>query len=343
MTTQLTLVGDINLMGVSDPSRPFAQISARMTAADVLFANLECCFFNNQSERSVHAEGFYASPEMCSALVDAGVHVVGNANNVNYGAAAIRASLACLQAQGIAYTGAGSNVEEAHRPVIIERKGVRFGFMQRTSVYWTHGHEAEADSAGVAVLPGHTAYRPRLEDSKSLTRPGNPPEVLTWADTNRLARHRSEISALRKECDILIASQHWGLDTEVLAYQREIAHASIDAGADLVFGHGPHYTLPVEFYRGKAIFYGVGSFSFETGHRAQRHADWLGMMVEVIIKDAQIADLHIQFVRHNTANETILRSAAHEADSLADLRARSAQLNANLHSDGERVRVSAIK
>jgi poly-gamma-glutamate capsule biosynthesis protein CapA/YwtB (metallophosphatase superfamily) len=194
---------------------------------------------------------------------------------------------------------------------------------------------ADEDTAGVAVLPGHTAYRPRLEDSKSLTRPGNPPEVLTWADADGLTRHRAEINALGKACDVLTTSQHWGLDTKILAYQREIAHAAIDAGADLVFGHGPHHTLPIEFYRDKAIFYGTGSFSFETGHCAQRHPDWLGMMVE----DRQIADLHFQFVRHNAANETIARTAADEADSLADLRARSATLNAELHTDGERVHV----
>ena len=340
MTTRLTLLGDINLMGVTDPSRPFAQVGARMNAADVLFANLECCFFDNQSERSVHAEGFYADPANCAALVAGGVHVVGNANNVNYGAPAIRSSIECLQANGIAFTGAGRNVEEAHRPVIIERNGVRFGFMQRTSVYWTHGHEVEADTAGVAVLPGHTAYRPRLEDSKSLTRPGNPPEILTWADPERLQRYRDEIAALRKDCDILIASQHWGLGPEVLAYQREIAHAAIDAGADLVFGHGPHYTLPVECYRGKTIFYGAGSFSFETGHRAQRHPDWLGIMVEAAIEGAQITDLHFQFVRHNAANETIVRSASAEQQALSGLTDRSAALNAILQTDGERVRIT---
>jgi poly-gamma-glutamate synthesis protein (capsule biosynthesis protein) len=45
---------------------------------------------------------------------------------------------------------------------------------------------------------------------------------------------------------------HWGLHKEVLAYMPEIAHAAIDAGADLVIGHGPHHALPVEVYRGAA-------------------------------------------------------------------------------------------
>ena len=57
-----------------------------------------------------------------------------------------------------------------------------------------------------------------------------------------------------QQADIVVASCHWGLHKEVLAYMREIGHAAIDAGADLVIGHGPHYSLPVEMYRGKAIF-----------------------------------------------------------------------------------------
>jgi hypothetical protein len=45
-----------------------------------------------------------------------------------------------------------------------------------------------------------------------------------------------------------------------------------------VIGHGPHYSLPVEIYRGKPIFYGLGSFSFHTGHGGRRHGDWIGML-----------------------------------------------------------------
>ena len=82
---------------------------------------------------------------------------------------------------------------------------------------------------------------------------------------------RTDIAALRREADIVVASCHWGLGEEVLDYMTEIAHAAIDAGADIVIGHGPHYSLPVEIYRGKPIFYGLGSFSFHTGHGGRRH------------------------------------------------------------------------
>ena len=69
--------------------------------------------------------------------------------------------------------------------------------------------------------------------------------------------------SLRSQADIVIASHHWGLDHEVLDYQVQIAHTAIDAGANLVMGHGPHMPLGIEMCQGKPIFYEIGSFSFE--------------------------------------------------------------------------------
>jgi len=340
MTVKLALLGDINLMGVEDPSRPFARIGTRLKAADLVFANLECAFFEAPADRSARAEGFYAHPDTGEALTHAGVSVVGNANNVNYGPPAIRSSIDHLERMGIAHTGAGRNAVEARRPVILERHGVRFGFLQRTSVFWTHGHEAEDDVPGVAVLPGHTAYKPRVEDLRALTRPGYPPEIVTWADPGALAQHRADIDALRGQCDILVASQHWGLDTEVLRYQRDIAQNAIDAGADIVFGHGPHATLAIEWYQGAPVFYGAGSFSFETGHFNRTHPDWLGLMVEANIEDKRLGTVHFQYVRHTANNETVARPASQEKDDLARLTTESGRLGAKLTVDGERVAVS---
>ena len=129
----------------------------------------------------------------------------------------------------------------------------------------------------------------------------------------------------------------------MLAYQREIAHAAVDAGADIVFGHGPHVTLPIEHYRGRPIFYGAGSFSFETGHRATKHPDWLGLMVEATIDNARIATVHFQFVRHNRDNETLPRAAGDEVTELAHLTESSAALGTVLTPDGERVAVAAAE
>jgi poly-gamma-glutamate synthesis protein (capsule biosynthesis protein) len=337
MRHNLILTGDINLLGVTDPTVPFARVCDRLQAADVVFANLECCFYEPDGERSLEDEGFYAPLKAAEALTLAGIHAVGNANNVNYGAPAIRSSLKRLDELRIQHTGAGVNIAEAREPVILERDGVRFGFLQRTSVYWSHGHEATAAHPGVATLKAHTAYRPQIEQLRTLTRPGMPPEVITWADPTALALFCQDIEALRSRADLVIASHHWGLDHEVLDYQVEIAHAAIDAGADLVMGHGPHAPLGIEIYRGKPVFYGVGSFSFETGHRGRTHPDWIGLMLHVAAENGVLSRAAFSFVRHNAQNETVPRLIAAEQMELEQLRRLSGRFSTVLADDGDEV------
>ncbi len=105
MRHNLILTGDINLLGVTDPTIPFARVRDQLRAADVVFANLECCFYEPDGERSPEDEGFYAPLKAAEALTIAGVHAVGNANNVDYGAPAIRSSLKRLDELGILHTG----------------------------------------------------------------------------------------------------------------------------------------------------------------------------------------------------------------------------------------------
>jgi poly-gamma-glutamate synthesis protein (capsule biosynthesis protein) len=337
MRHNLILTGDINLLGVTDPTVPFARVRDRLHAADVVFANLECCFYEPEGERSIEDEGFYAPLKSAEALTFAGVHAVGNANNVNYGAPAIRSSLRRLDEIGILHTGAGVNSVEARQPVIVERDGVRLGFLQRTSVYWSHGHEATATYPGVATVRAHTAYRPQIEQLRTLTRPGMPPEIVTWTDPASLTQFREDLGALRRRADMVIASHHWGLDHEVLDYQVEIAHAAIDAGADLVMGHGPHMPLGIEIYQDKPIFYGVGSFSFETGHRGRAHPDWIGLMLHVATEDGALVRAAFSFVRHNAQNETVPRPIAAAQLELNHLRHLSARFNTSLEVEGDEV------
>src|ERR671929_61116 len=75
-----------------------------------------------------------------------------------------------------------------------------------------------------------------------------------------------------------------------LQYMTDIAHAAIDAGADLVIGHGPHSSLPVEVYKGKPIFYGLGSFSFHTGHGGRKHGDWVGMLGRIEVDAGKVRE-----------------------------------------------------
>jgi poly-gamma-glutamate synthesis protein (capsule biosynthesis protein) len=161
-----------------------------------------------------------------------------------------------------------------------------------------------------------------------MNRPGLPPVVITWADPAYLAMMRAEIGAARAASDFVVVACHWGLGRDVLGYMTEIAHAAIDAGADMVVGHGPHHFLPAELYRGRPILYGLGSFSFHTGHRGKQHGDWIGLMATLDFQDRRASRLGLDFVRHNDANETVLCPAAAEPDALAELTVASGVLGA---------------
>jgi poly-gamma-glutamate capsule biosynthesis protein CapA/YwtB (metallophosphatase superfamily) len=340
MAGKVILAGDVNLMRVADPTVPFRHIAAELHSADVVFGNLECCLHVQQQS---HAnEGFFIDPQVGGeALQRSGIHAVGIANNVNYGWTNIASSITRLDEIGVLHTGAGLNLAAARAPAVISHNGLRVGVLQRSSVYWPTDHEAQADSPGIAVIKGHTAYHVPMgrisPDIPPANRPGIPPVILTWADADYLGEFCNDIAALRPNVDLVVASCHWGLRREPLQYMKDIAHAAIDVGADVVMGHGPHYALPVEIYKGRPIFYGLGNLVFGTGHLGRKHAGWIGMLVEVTF--GTVAGCQLRFVRSNENNESYFCHPTEVAETLADLRARSSKLGANLRSEGDRVRI----
>ena len=83
------------------------------------------------------------------------------------------------------------------------------------------------------------------------------------------------IPALREEgADIVIFAPHWGIEGKhhENAEQQLVAHAAIDAGADIVWGTHPHVLQPMEEYNGGIIFYSLGNWSFG-GNTAPRDRD----------------------------------------------------------------------
>ncbi|MBO0906085.1 CapA family protein [Jiella sonneratiae] len=344
MKTTLIAVGDVNLMGVTDPATPFRKVMPEFQSADLVFCNLECLLAGG-SGGTWETEGFFADPHVATeCLASAGIAAVGMANNVTYGAEPIMASLARLDRQGIPHTGAGADRKAAAQPAIVERKGVRFGFLQRSSVYWATNHEATDTAPGIAALRGHTAYQVPMYKVKReippLNRPGIPPYIVTWADRDYLAAFERDVAALRERADVVVASFHWGFKKDVLAYMSEIAHAAIDAGADAVVGHGPHYSLGIEVYRGKPIFYGLGSFSFQTGHGGFVHDAWVGMMAKFGFDGTRLDRASFEFVRRNAENETYVCELDAEQAELGDIVGRSRAMGAELVRDGNEMVVT---
>lgn len=343
MSVRVILAGDVNLMGVKDPSVPFANLAREFSAADLTFTNLECCLFAPPQGRP--DDGYFAPPKAAGeALKASGIGAVGVANNVNYGADAIVASLARLKEVGVATVGAGHNSEAARAPLIIERKGCRIGILQRTAVYWPDG-EATGNMPGVATIKGHTTYVvPDPKKSRKglppSNRPGLPPDIETSADAQSRTLVTDEIKALRGKTDFVIASFHWGLFDDVLAYMREYAHAAIDAGANLVIGQGPHdHVLPIEIYKGVPIFYNLGALSFQHGPGGKTFHDWIGLLVDLEISLGKVLGAKFNFVRQ-TPDLVISKSPVGKERSVFDyIAAESAKCGTTLTIEGDSIRV----
>ena len=63
----------------------------------------------------------------------------------------------------------------------------------------------------------------------------------------------------------MLVFPHWGIEYEPIhsSAQEKLAHAWIDAGADLVIGGHPHVTQDAEIYKNKPIFYSLGNLLFD--------------------------------------------------------------------------------
>jgi poly-gamma-glutamate synthesis protein (capsule biosynthesis protein) len=81
----------------------------------------------------------------------------------------------------------------------------------------------------------------------------------------------------KQNSDFLIATIHahepdnWS--EEPADFLPKLAHAAIDAGADVFIGHGPHQLRAIEIYQGKPIFYSLGNFFFQLATQGPVSAD----------------------------------------------------------------------
>lgn len=270
----LLLLGDVSPEQRADPTSALEHTGATLRAADLVYGNLEGLLVKSEGpDKDIPDKSGWqhVGPEAVKALKAGNIAVVGVANNVAYGPANILKSLAVLDAAGIQHTGAGANLDAAHKPAIIVRKGVRFGFLQYTAKWYDEEQQiATASSAGVA----------RLKSTDGMT-----------VDPADLERMREDIRKLRPLVDVLVVSSHnrdgQGRTTSAAtpsdrgrgsvasltapiplgpgfsqgeAYEKQLAHAAIDAGADIVYGHGSHVVKGVEVYQGKPIMYCLGNF-----------------------------------------------------------------------------------
>lgn len=248
----LLLAGDL-VLDEPDPDYWLSGIAPAIRAADVSIGHLEVphTLAHDELEGDVPAPG--ADPANLSALARAGFDMVSLAGNhmADCGAQGISDTIAGLDALGIAHAGAGANSSEARRFATVMRKGWRIALLSYNCVGPENGW-ATRDRAGFAYLPMVTASG----------RPVAPVEALVEPTAEAFEILLHDVAAARAEADIIVVALHKGIvhtPATLAPYERPIAHAAIDAGADIVAGHHAHIVRGIEMYRGKPIFHGLGN------------------------------------------------------------------------------------
>jgi poly-gamma-glutamate capsule biosynthesis protein CapA/YwtB (metallophosphatase superfamily) len=247
---RLLFAGDVMLsrgvrrqiLATGDPALPFRKIAPLLGSADLTFINLESPF----SDRGpYHPDGliFHAAPDTIAGLQLSRIAVASTANNHarDCGPHGVAFTAQWLCAHGIQPVGS-----TLPRGIVLERNGVRFGFLAYTYDQ-QNGNWHDLD------------------------------ERIPLTDPSAAAR---DIRSLRPRCDVVIVSMHHGIEymTKPSPAQISFAHAAIDAGATLVIGHHPHVVQPLEKYKEGLIFYSLGNFIFD---QFQRQATQHGEIAEV--------------------------------------------------------------
>jgi poly-gamma-glutamate capsule biosynthesis protein CapA/YwtB (metallophosphatase superfamily) len=216
--------------------------------ADFGFVNLETPVAPKHSLGSRPFQ-FDAPVALLESLKASGVKVVSFANNhvLDQDYLGFDETLHHLREQGLSFVGSGPTADDAWKPLILEKNGIRVGWLGMTR--WLNGRRnPQKDS------DPHVAFFPYPGESDGA--PGRDESGVLEA-----------VKAARAQCDLLLISIHWGIEYAPAPRPEDVdmAHKMLEAGASAVIGHHPHVLQPIETYvtqdhRKTIIFFSLGNF-----------------------------------------------------------------------------------
>lgn len=257
-TVTLMFSGDVTLAESfadeigSDYKWAFAEFD-EYRQADLAMVNLENPLTKSTLALPDKQFNFKADPDSVKVLTEGGVDLVtlGNNHTMDYQEEGLVETMNTLDQSGILHMGAGRDVTEARRPEIVDIKGQRIAFL---GYYGADLHAATDKGAGT-----------------------------NYADETRISE---DIKAIRNQVDWIVVNYHWGEEkaSHPADWQVELAHFTIDQGADVVVGHHPHVLQGAEIYKGRPIAYSLGNFIFGGNSRS----DYDTAVLKVAVKDKQM-------------------------------------------------------
>ena len=252
-----------------------AAIDSVLQASDVVVGNLECPA--TKIKAPVFKKYiFRAEPEWLASLQRHGFTHLNLANNhsIDQGREGLLDTYQNIMKAGMTPFGAGQNRQEAVQPVLLSETPRRVWLVASLQMALEN----------YALLPDKPCVSQQSIDS--------------------LCRRVAQLRSADPQCYIIV-SLHWGWENhvEVVPRQRYDAHQLIDAGADCLVCHHTHTRQPMETYRGKSVFYGLGNFIFDP----QRDINRQGAIVRLTITDHDATAEEIPIYIRNCTPE-ILRN-----------------------------------
>lgn len=267
VVTTLTITGDIMLgrrVGrayAGNPRAPFEPFAERLAGADLTLGNFEATLSDN-GRPTQGGDSFHADPAMLEGLRLAGFDGVSLANNHlgDYGNRAMLDTFETFDSAGLAYFGAGPDLNRARAPWIAEHDGVRIAFLGTESI-------------------GET---PAARDDRPGTNRLNMPPRTGPLDRAALDRIVGDITAANEVADVVIVIPHWGTQYthEPEDSQRLAATRFAEAGADLVIGGHPHWVQGWEAIGDTTVVHSLGNFIFDMQFSRQVQE---GIFVEIVL------------------------------------------------------------
>ena len=249
----LVFCGDL-VLDEPDPDRWLGGIAPCLQEARLAIGHLEVPHTRRGRELAVDVPAPGAPPEHLAALARAGMDAVTLAGNhiADCGAEGIADTIAELDRLGIRHCGAGADLRQACAPAWLQAGNQSVALLSYNCV-GPQESWAQPGSAGCAYV------RVLAADGG----PTRPAAALQTADPISVARMVEDIRAVRTQgAPYCIVALHKGIvhtPAKLAPYERPLAHAAIDAGADLVIGHHAHILRGIEFYRDRPIFHGLGN------------------------------------------------------------------------------------
>jgi len=271
--------------------------------ADVAFTNFETLIHDFTLAGGQQSGGTYmGSPRFITdELAWAGFDLLGLANNhVNdYGVDGMRSTVAALAKTNFIYAGVGENLALARKPGYLDTPKGRVAIISASSSF-PAPIIAGAQRKDMPGRPGLNPLRhtvtytvPQATYDTLSTLKGSAPsnmgekgsgalsfggaeyvvgneiKINSKADKNDLEELQASVRDADQQSDWVVVSLHAHEAAspkeraKPAEFVVEFAHAMIDAGADMVVGHGPHILRGIEVYKGKPIFYSMANFIFE--------------------------------------------------------------------------------